>query len=219
MAPLRGALAAAAVPLLLLLLAAPRARAIHHEPPLEAELEVFRMLSYSGLNGAINIGDDFGAEDKLVLCYNRSTVRSAGSGILVYPDLDNMNGTLFVSIDEGSGVGVSWSTIPITSVACPDPNQPPAPLAPRNSGYTVGITLDNSTGFDRILILGGDGDETNNVYYSDDCGATFFCYDGEQEWDPRGECYGSGQDCGGAAPPQRRVADHAPRVSHGVTYA
>jgi len=146
------------------------------------ELQVFKMLSYAGLAGAVNVNDVFGAEDKLTVCYNRTTIRTAP--LLVYPDLDNLNGTLFVSAD----VGASWDTLPIVSNACPDPNQPPAPVAPRNSGYTVGMTVDNSTGYDRILILGGDGDQTNNVYYSDDCGITWDCFDGEQEWDPRGAC-------------------------------
>ena len=154
-------------------------------PPAEdavPELPIFKMLSYAGLAGAVNLNDESGAEDKLVVCYNRTVSRTAP--LLVYPDLDNQNGTLFVSADTGA----SWDKLPIVSRACPDPGQPPAPLAPRTASYTVGMAVDNSTGFDRILILGGDGDTTNNVYYSDDCGVSWDCYDGEQEWDPRGAC-------------------------------
>ena len=63
-----------------------------------------------------------------------------------------------------------WTGYAISAAACPDPNQPPAPLVPRDSGYTVGIIWDKGQGGgDRLVVLGGDQDE-NNVYYSDDCG-------------------------------------------------
>lgn len=65
----------------------------------------------------------------------------------------------------------TWERIPINQTACPDPNQPPAPLTPRDSGYTLGIVRLPSSG-DRILLLGGDASE-NNVYYSDDCKFTY----------------------------------------------
>jgi hypothetical protein len=83
-----------------------------------------------------------------------------------------------------------WERIPINQTACPDPNQPPAPLTPRDSGYTIGV-VQTAGGGDRLLLLGGDAGE-NNVYYSDDCGRTFLCYDGvpsedpNQAWDARG---------------------------------
>lgn len=138
----------------------------------------FTMQSYNGLIGAVDLGDEFGPEDKLQVCYNQTTTRT--TPLLVYPDLDG-TGTLFVSADMGK----TWATSPITSYACPDPGQPSSPLAPRDAGYTMGVTVDNTTGFDRLVILGGDGDATNNVYYSDDCGLSWNCYDGEQIWDPR----------------------------------
>ena len=57
----------------------------------------------------------------------------------------------------------------------------------------MGVMFGKNGASDRLILLGGD-DEENNVYYSDDCGATFFCYDGfpspdpsgDQDWDPRG---------------------------------
>jgi len=64
----------------------------------------------------------------------------------------------------------AWTGYAISAAACPDPNQPPAPLVPRDSGYTVGIIFDKGQGGgDRLVVLGGDQGE-NNVYFSDDCG-------------------------------------------------
>ena len=45
--------------------------------------------------------------------------------------------------------------------------------------------VNNVTGFDRLIVLGGDNWATNNVYYSDDCGVTWYCYDGDQQWSAR----------------------------------
>ena len=53
----------------------------------------------------------------------------------------------------------SWSFMPINASACPDPNQPPAPLTPRDSGYTMGVV--SVEGRDRLIILGGDKAENN----------------------------------------------------------
>ena len=79
----------------------------------------------------------------------------------------------------------TWTGFDIIANACPDPDQPPAPLVPRDSGYTAGIMYDKGQGGgDRLLVLGGDQDE-NNVYFSDDCGRSWSCYDGENYWDPR----------------------------------
>ena len=77
---------------------------------------------------------------------------------LIFVDLDIV-GALFMSVD----LGTTWTISNITANGCPDPLQPPAPLVPRDSGYTVGVTKHNVTGFDRLLVLGGDTEE-NNVY-------------------------------------------------------
>ena len=54
---------------------------------------------------------------------------------LVFVDLDVQAEThLLVSRDDGR----TWVTLDITANPCPDPNQPPAPLIPRDSGYTLG---------------------------------------------------------------------------------
>ena len=82
--------------------------------------------------------------------------------------------------------GNSWIPYTISAAACPDPDQPPAPLVPRDASYTVGIVFDRGVGGgDRLIIVGGDTNE-NNVYYSDDCGRSWSCYDGENLFDPRG---------------------------------
>lgn len=54
---------------------------------------------------------------------------------LVFVDLDVQAEThLLVSRDDGR----TWVTLDITANACPDQSQPPAPLIPRDSGYTLG---------------------------------------------------------------------------------
>jgi hypothetical protein len=82
--------------------------------------------------------------------------------------------------------GKSWSNKEIKSNACPDPGNPP--LLPRNAldGYTVGLMKWNNS--DRLVILGGsEGD--SNVYYSDDCGITFSCFDQVQPWSAAGRSF------------------------------
>lgn len=140
----------------------------------------FELRSFSGLAGAIDLGQNFGAEDKLLFCRNGST---AAPPLLVFPDLD-ATGTLYVSTDQG----LSWTIQPIQAFPCSDPNQAPSPLVPRSTSYTVGLVMNNVTSNDRLIVIGGEADE-NNVYYSDDCGVTWMCYDGEQIWDPRGESH------------------------------
>lgn len=46
------------------------------------------------------------------------------------------------------------------------------------SGYSVGVVSMNA--HDRLMIVGGDGGESNNIYFSDDCGISWNCYDGDQ---------------------------------------
>ena len=53
----------------------------------------------------------------------------------------------------------TWERVPINQTACPDPNQPPAPLTPRDSGYTIGVV--RRAGGDRLLLLGGAQAENN----------------------------------------------------------
>lgn len=137
----------------------------------------FTLLNYGALTGVPDLSDQFGAEDKMVFCNNPTF---SANPALVFIDLD-VTGKLYLSLDQG----VTWDVETINAVPCPDPNQPPAPLVPRNGGYTVGVVQNNVTGFDRLIVLGGDDGVENNVYYSDDCGETFYCYDGDQIWDPR----------------------------------
>ena len=82
----------------------------------------------------------------------------ANDPALVFVDLDIV-GTIYTSTD----IGVSWVKSAINALPCPDPAQPPAPLVPRDAGYTVGVVNNNVTGLDRLLVLGGDAME-NNVY-------------------------------------------------------
>ena len=51
---------------------------------------------------------------------------------------------------------------------------PGIPLFPRSSGYTIGLTTAPGTSGDRIILVGGDANETN-VYYSNNCGKTWLC--------------------------------------------
>ena len=73
------------------------------------------------------------------------------------------------------GMDGTYQRIPLYAKPCPDPNQPPAPLTPRSNTYSIGV-VHLTSGYDRILVLGGDNQE-NNVYFSEDCGITFTCYD------------------------------------------
>jgi hypothetical protein len=74
-----------------------------------------------------------------------------------------------------------WSLSRVRARSCPDPGNPP--FLPRASlrDYTVGSVPLSSTGQDRLVILDGD-DQDKNIWTSDDCGATFDCYDGSQPW-------------------------------------
>ncbi len=74
-----------------------------------------------------------------------------------------------------------WSSALITASACPSGSPP---LVPRSSGYTVGTVRSTDATTDRLIILGGDQAEAN-VYYSDDCGVTWACYDGTNAFSAR----------------------------------
>jgi hypothetical protein len=65
----------------------------------------------------------------------------------------------------------SYTRAPLYDKPCPTT---PAPLTPRQNGYSVGAVRVSSSGLDRLLIMGGDAAE-NHVYYSDDCGSTWTC--------------------------------------------
>jgi hypothetical protein len=73
-----------------------------------------------------------------------------------------------------------WTLSRVRAQACPDPGNPP--FLPRASlrDYTVG-SVPLAIGQDRLVILDGD-DQGTNIWTSDDCGATFNCYDGSQPW-------------------------------------
>ena len=86
--------------------------------------------------------------------------------------------------------GGKWSTKRIVPHACPDAGNPA--LLPRDGGgsYVVGRTAINGSAAlgDRLLVIGGD-DNSNNMYYSDDCGVNWFCFDGPQPWTTFGVSY------------------------------
>lgn len=48
------------------------------------------------------------------------------------------------------------------------------PLFPRSSGYTIGLTTEPGSSSDRILLVGGDANESN-IYYSSSCGQSWMC--------------------------------------------
>ena len=83
--------------------------------------------------------------------------------------------------------GSAWRSKRITPKRCPDAGNPALLPRDRIGAYTVGHTRingDPSRG-DRLLIVGGD-DTSNNMFWSDDCGKTWYCFDGEQPWTPFG---------------------------------
>ena len=86
--------------------------------------------------------------------------------------------------------GSQWVSSSIKALPCPDPGNPP--LLPRDfvAAYTVGLTKVGgaASGNDRLIVIGGD-DGSNNMYWSDDCGSTFSCYDGEQPWSAYGRSF------------------------------
>lgn len=91
-------------------------------------------------------------------------------------DIDNTTGFLYRSRDGG----ITWNQQTMFFTVCPDG----LPLIPRDSGYTVAVTVNPSNNGDRIVIVGGDAADAD-VWVSDDCGITFTCYDTPEEWTPR----------------------------------
>ena len=92
-------------------------------------------------------------------------------------------GTVVVTPDGGT----TWTGMEVNSSApCAGSANPNVPLVPRDNAYAVGIVNNRGVGGgDRIIVLGGDATE-DNVYFSDDGGLTFSCYDGPQIWSARG---------------------------------
>jgi len=121
--------------------------------------------------------DGFGAEDKMAVC----------NGHLVFIDLDPDVANVWRY--RYRPLTNAWTKDPLTASACPDLGQ--GALIPRETGYVVGVTTGPDGASDRLLVLGGASTTIeprhieNNVYYSDDCGLTWFCYDGQQAWSPR----------------------------------
>ena len=59
------------------------------------------------------------------------------------------------------------------------------PLWPRDQGYVLSVTNNGATGGkDRLVAIGGESSDVN-VFYSDDCGATWVCSVQPQAWIPR----------------------------------
>ena len=161
----RRALAAAALAALALLAArAPRGAA------------QFTQLTADFLANTADPADGFGAEDKMAVC----------NGHLVFIDLDPDVANVWRY--RYRPLTNAWTKDPLTASACPDLGQ--GALIPRETGYVVGVTA-GPDGSDRLLVLGGASTTIeprhieNNVYYSDDCGLTWACYDGQQAWAPR----------------------------------
>ncbi len=79
-----------------------------------------------------------------------------------------------------------WARNPVTASTCPDAGQ--RPFLPRTfaEDYTVGYyRVGSDVVQERLVIL--DGDESdNNVWYSDDCGITWQCFDGDNPWSTHG---------------------------------
>ena len=134
----------------------------------------FTQLTPNALIDVPDLTNAFGPEDKFL------AVQYGGINALIFVDLD-IEGFLYVSTNKG----LAWSKYNITALPCPDPAQPPAPLLPRDSGYTIGLVKNNLTGDDRLLLIGGDGYATNNVYYADAPYTTWMCWDGDQVFSAR----------------------------------
>ena len=79
--------------------------------------------------------------------------------------------------------GEAWSSRRIIPHACPDAGNPALLPRDRVGTYTVGRTKigGDPTKGDRLIVIGGD-DASNNVYVSDNCGADWTCFDGDQPW-------------------------------------
>lgn len=73
--------------------------------------------------------------------------------------------------------GTTWKSARIEPKACPDAGNPALLPRDRIGAYTVGHTVGPSG--DRLLVVGGD-DTSNNMFWSDNCGKTWNCYDGDQ---------------------------------------
>ena len=153
-----------ALALLTALLALPEARA------------QFTQITQSFLDGAADPADGFGAEDKFAIC----------NGDLVFIDLDPLVTNVW-RYRYAAATG-AWSKDALTANQCPDLGQ--GALIPRETGYVVG-TVVGPGGGDRLIVMGGASTTIeprhieNNVYFSDDCGLTWSCYDGQQAWSPR----------------------------------
>ena len=86
--------------------------------------------------------------------------------------------------------GAKWSSARIKPQACPDSGNPALLPRDRVGTYTVGTTKiggDPAAG-DRLLVIGGD-DQSNNVYWSDNCGTTWYCFDGKEPWTEAGKSF------------------------------
>ena len=127
----------------------------------------FTLLSSTGLTGTSDPNNKFSAADHLVWCKN-------GFSLI---DLDSNTTAIQYRSDDG---GQTWNQQTIYFVTCPDG----LPLIPRDSGYTVAVTVNPSNNGDRIVIVGGDAQDSD-VWISDDCGATFTCLDTPEDWTPR----------------------------------
>jgi hypothetical protein len=92
-----------------------------------------------------------------------------------------------INWDEGKK---TWSTKRITPHACPDAGNPALLPRDRIGTYVVGRTAINGSAAlgDRLLVIGGD-DGSNNVYWSDNCGVDWYCFDGDQPWTVFGLSY------------------------------
>jgi hypothetical protein len=79
--------------------------------------------------------------------------------------------------------GSNWRSNRIVPKNCPDAGNPALLPRDRIGAYTVGHTRigGDPTKGDRLLIVGGD-DTSQNMYWSDDCGKTWLCFDGKQPW-------------------------------------
>lgn len=161
------------LPLLVAALAASLARA-QSPSPAPAAMGGITQITANFLTGTADVNDGFGAEDKMAIC----------NGDLVFIDLDELATNVWRYIYRPATGG--WSKDQLTANQCPDSGQ--GGLVPRDTTYVVGQTV-GPYGGDRLLVLGGAAtggiNDENNVYYSDDCGLTWSCYDGEQVWQPR----------------------------------
>ncbi len=127
-------------------------------------------MSADALKDTVDISNEFSNEDKLVEC----------NGDLVYINLDDSGNAADEVLSYSSATNL-WTKYPLVANVCPDDGE--GSLLPRDSGYSVGSTS-GPDGTDRLLIVGGSlGD--NNVYYSDNCGKSWDCHDGNQLWNPR----------------------------------